>query len=127
MVESVFESVDQSGEIAVQLGRPLQRGDKVAIVNRASVGLSRLMAMHVPVTSWLSSSLIGVSPAALLNTCQVASSTWTRAMWSRRSGLAWGATGWSALTGDRPLFRRRRDIDLDVRATTGGEPLGRES
>jgi hypothetical protein len=31
--------------------------------------------------------LIGVSPAAVLNTRQVASSTWTRAMWSRRCGV----------------------------------------
>jgi hypothetical protein len=48
MVEPVFESLDQSGEVALELGRPLEGGHKLAIVNRAGLGSSRFMAMHVP-------------------------------------------------------------------------------
>jgi hypothetical protein len=85
--DAVFEPFDQPAEVTVELRGPLERVEEFPIVDRRRLGLARLVAVDVTGHELPEQFADRGSPAACLNTCQVASSTWTRAMWSRRSGL----------------------------------------
>jgi hypothetical protein len=118
----MLEPFDQAAEVALELGSALERLEQFAIAGRGGVGCARLVALDVAGASWPSSSLIGVSPAAVLNTRHVASSTWTRAMWSRRCGVLEGPAACPGMEVGRDLLRRRRDIALRPAARFGRQP-----